>query len=164
MENMTTARWAYLAGLIDGEGSIECQQEMHPKGTTPRFVLRLSFTFATEEPLATITQWLGVSYKQYPATDERRSPRYRCQIPKSLAVVVLEHCLPFLILKRDQAELILEIERVRAAYSPDRRLIAPGKNRTMPTAAIEQMTVLHAQLRALKSNKRRMDAPVNRAA
>lgn len=145
----------YLAGLIDGEGSIESQQEMQPRGATPRFVLRVSFVFATEEPLRTVSEWLGTRYSMHPAVDERRSPRYRSHIYKGTAVALLQALLPFLILKRRQAELILAIEAVRAAHSPI-RLARPGGGGTprMSEAAITEMQRLHAELRSLKSNKK----------
>src|SRR5665213_4477900 len=113
--NLTDTQLAYLAGLIDGEGSIESQREVQVRGATPRFVLRVSFVFATEEPLRTICGWLGVGYKRYPTTDPRRSDRYRTHVPKGIAVPLLEACLPYLLLKRRQAELILAIETVRLA-------------------------------------------------
>ena len=151
------AEWqlAYLAGLIDGEGSIESQQERQPRGVTPRFVLRVSFVFATEEPLRTICPWINAHYSVHPATDARRSPRYRSHIYKGVAVALLRRCLPYLILKRRQAELILAIESVRAAYSTV-RLARPGRTGTppMPSHAIERMQSLHAELRSLKSNKK----------
>lgn len=152
------AEWqlGYLAGLIDGEGSIESQQEIQPKGVTPRFVLRVSFTFATEEPLRTISAWLGTKYSIYPSTDPKRSPRYRSHIYKTTAVALLRATLPFLILKKRQAELILQIESVRALHSPV-RLARPGGGGTprMPADAIAEMQTLHAELRSLKSNKKR---------
>lgn len=154
---------AYLAGLVDGEGSLECQKEFQPKGATPRFVLRLSFCFATREPLATISGWLGVAVKMYPATDDKRSPRHRMSVTKNLAVPLLRQMLPFLILKRREAELILAIEGVRQANTPSRR-IPLGQRRRMPDSAIAEMTALWIELRSLKSNKRRMDARVNRIA
>lgn len=153
----TLAGWqlAYLAGLIDGEGSIESQQERQPKGKTPRFVLRVSFTFATEEPLATISKWIGSTYSVYPPVDNRRSARFRSHIYKATAVKLLRRCLPYLILKRRQAELILEIEAVRARYSTVSEP-RPGRigAQPMPDHAIQQMMAFHAELRALKSNKK----------
>lgn len=158
---LTTDQAAYMAGLIDGEGSIESQKEVQVRGATPRFALRVSFVFATEEPLATVCGWLGIQYQRYPSTDPRRSDRYRAHVPKSKAVELLRACLPYLILKRRQAELILSIEAVRAAHSPSRVHVGTPHAARMPDAAIEQMTTLHEELRTLKSNKRRMDAPVN---
>ena len=84
---------------------------------------------------------------------ERRQPLHRLHIPKQTAVVALQICLPYLLLKRPQAELILEIERIRAAYTPDRHK-HPGHSEPMPQEAVAAMDELHHQLLSLKSNKR----------
>lgn len=162
VDELSEAQVAYLAGLTDGEGSIECQREYQPRGRTPRFVLRLSFCFATPEPLATISQWLGIPAKRYPATDATRSDRHRMHIVKATAVPLLRRMLPHLILKRREAELILKIEETRSANSPSRST-GVGAHRRMPADAISRMTAFHVELRSLKSNKRRMDARVNQA-
>jgi hypothetical protein len=145
---------AYLAGLIDGEGSLESQKQVQAGGKTPRYVLRLSFTFVTVEPLATLSLWLGVPVKVYASTDPRRSDRRIMHIPKSMAVVLLERCLPYLILKRRQAELILGIEAIRHASSPSLRHFGSQSATPMPLEAIGRMEALHVELRSLKSNKR----------
>ncbi len=163
IESLTEVQIAYLAGLTDGEGSLECQKEHQPKGVTPRFVLRLSFCFATPEPLQTISGWLGAGVRTYPATGPTRSPRHRMHVTKSIAVPLLRRMLPHLILKRREAELVLAIETVRAAHSPSRRT-GVGAHRRMPETALAQMDNHFRDLRALKSNKRRLDARVNRAA
>lgn len=152
---MELQQWqlAYLAGLIDGEGSLESQRETQVRGRTPRYSLRLAFSLATEEPLRTIGEWIDVQPKRYPPPDERRQPLWRLHIPKGKAVPLLDACLPYLILKREQAELVLAIERVRAAHSPSRS-IAMGEGRRMPAIALAQMEELHQRLRALKSAKR----------
>lgn len=163
LEHLEQWQLAYLAGLIDGEGSLESQKEQQPKGVTSRYVLRLSFCFATPEPLETISKWLDIPVRMYPSTDPTRSPRRRAQVTQGKAAPLLRLVLPFLILKREQAELVLAIDDVRRTNSPSRK-IAPGARRRMPAEAVAQMDALHQRLRATKSNKRRMDARVNRAA
>lgn len=56
---LTVEQLAYLAGLIDGEGSLECQKQSQAGSATPRYVIRLSFTMSTPEPLETVASWLG---------------------------------------------------------------------------------------------------------
>ena len=147
---LTGTQAAYLAALIDGEGSIDCQREpIGGKRRTPVFVVRLEFGMATEEPLRTVGHWLGMEPRWYPAPSEERRPRWRLQVPKRLALAVLEECLPYLILKRDQAETVLELERVRREHSPPRSL-PPGLARRMPPEAVDRMELLHARLRELK--------------
>jgi len=143
-----------MAGLIDGEGSLECQRQMQKHGRTPRYQLRLSFGFATEEPLRTIGGWFGLQPKCYPRVSPERQPFWRMSIPKNAAVLLLNQCLPYLILKREQAELVLAIEKVRALHSPSRHIPVGHPDRRMPEAAIREMEEYHQRLRALKSAKR----------
>lgn len=154
--NLTSEQLAYLSGLIDGEGSVECQKQMQRKGKTPRYVIRLSFNMVTKEPLATISKWIGLEPKFYdpPNRPANRSPQYRLHIPKTLAVQVLEDCLPYLILKRQQAKLLLAIEEVRKNNTPDRHAFTRSGSKPMPTKAVNEMEKLFRELRSLKSNKR----------
>jgi hypothetical protein len=145
---VTSEQAAYLAGMIDGEGSIECQRQTHGAGTSPRYVIRLSFVMASEEPLQTIGRWIGREPKCYPARDATRQPRWRLHIPKGTLVPLLRACRPYLILKGGQADAVLEIEQIRAKYSP--AWCGDG----MPDAAVRQMEIVYQRLRSLKSNKR----------
>jgi hypothetical protein len=148
---VTSIQSAYLAGLIDGEGSLECQKQMHGAAITPRYVIRLSFVMATEEPLRTVARWLGREPKCYPATSLNRQPRWRLHIPKGILVPLLRGCLPYLILKKNQAEAILAIEDIRLRHSP--AWCGDG----MPIVAIDQMEASFQILRSLKSNKRPLE-------
>jgi hypothetical protein len=139
---------AYLAGLIDGEGSLECQPQMQRTGKTPSFRLAVSFNMVTVEPLRTVGSWFGVEPKRYPAPSENRQPQWRLRFAKTLACQILEECLPYLLLKREQALVMLAIEEVRAANTPP--LTTRWNSRTMPAHAVERMAELTVQLRALK--------------
>ncbi len=152
--NLTEFQVAYLAGLIDGEGSLETQKQMGVGSATPRYVLRLSFVFGTAEPVTTVAGWLGMEPRQYPPPSPRHSPRWRLNVTKGLAIPLLRRTLPHLILKREQAELMLRIEAIRAENSVDRRVSGPRSNLRMPAHAVNAMESLHVALRALKSNKR----------
>ena len=151
---LTETQVAYIAGLIDGEGSLECQRQMQRGAVTPIFTLRLSFCFATAEPITTVANWLGGEPLTYPATDPSRQPRWRFSIKKRIALPLLRRCLPYLILKKQQAELILEIDRVRASHSVPRTVKGPRSNLRMPDIGVVEMQSLYVGLRSLKSNKR----------
>jgi hypothetical protein len=151
---LTEVQLAYIAGLIDGEGSLESQRQFPRTAANPRFVLRLSFTLGTSEPVTTVGTWLGCPPKRYPPVDETRQPRWRLNLPRKIAVPLLERCLPYLILKRQQAELVLAIESVRATNSPPREHVGHAKLLRMPAPAVAEMERLHGELRSLKSNKR----------
>lgn len=148
---VTEPQAAYLAGLIDGEGSLECQRQMQRDGATPAYRLRLSFTMATVEPLRTVGSWLGLRPLWYPATTENRQARWRLHIPTGLTRQILPKCLPYLLLKREQAQAILAIDAVRAANSPGRRHYGTAKLERMPTHAVVEMERLYVEFRRIKA-------------
>jgi hypothetical protein len=152
---LTEVQAAYLAGLIDGEGSLESQKGVQRNGRTYSYTLRLAFAFATEEPLRTISQWLDLKVVRREPQDLIRSPTWRTGVPKNKAVAVLKRALPYLILKREQAELMLAIEAIRETNSPLRAHFGKAKFQPMPDHAVDAMHALHQRLRSLKSNKRR---------
>lgn len=154
---LTETQVAYIAGLIDGEGSLESQRQKQKGAATWIFTTRLSFTFGTAEPITTVAKWLGGEPKVYPATSPNRQPRWRFHIRNRIALPLLRRCLPHLILKRRQAETILEIDRTRAAYSVPRTVKGPRTNLRMPQAGVDAMQALHDELRSLKSNKRPLE-------
>ena len=151
---LTNERLAYLAGLIDGEGSLECQKQIQKNGRTSLYKLRLSFTMATQEPLKTVAEWLNLQTKIYPSYQKNRQPTHRLHIPKELAVILLKNCLPYLILKKGQAKWIIKIEKIRKEYSPSRHHNGKTHFQSMPIEAIQKMEYCHLNLRKLKSNKR----------
>lgn len=152
---LSEERIAYIAGLIDGEGSLECQMQMQKGAATPIFTLRLSFCFGTAEPITTVGTWLGMVPNVYPPTTPNRQPRWRLHIKNRIALPLLSRALPHLILKQQQARLILAIDGVRALNTAPRTMKGGyGVHRRMPAHAVEQMLRMHTALRALKSNKR----------
>lgn len=153
--NLTTEQLAYLAGFIDGDGYIGCQKQMQKHGATPFYKTRIAFTNTTREPLQTIAIWLGIRAPRcYPPQTENRSPRWRLDIPSTKTCELLRLCLPFFILKCRQAEVILEIEKVRATHTPSKQHFGKPHFQRMPTEAIEQMEILYQELRTLRCNKR----------
>jgi hypothetical protein len=152
---LTEVQIAYIAGLIDGEGSLECQMGMQKGAATPTFTLRLSFGFGTAEPVTTVASWLGGVPLMYPSRSPKRQPTWRFHIKNRIALPLLTRALPYLILKKEQARLILAIDGVRALNTVPKTVKGGyGAHRRMPTHAVEQMQRMHAELRALKSNKR----------
>ncbi len=151
---LNNTQLAYLAGMIDCDGSLECQKQMQKKGTTHRYAIRLSFTMATKEPINTISKWFGLNYKKYPSVDSRRSPRYRIHIPKTITLVLLKNCLHYLVLKKRQAEILLEIESIRLGLNPGKKHYGKPTFQCMPPEWETQIEPLYRELRSLKSNKR----------
>lgn len=152
---MTTEQLAYIAALIDGEGSLECQKQKQAGAKNPQYRTRLSFTMVTEEPLLTLSHWLDINPpRKYPASDLWRSPFYRMHIPKTATLTLLQNCMPYIILKKRQAEILLEMEVIRQKYSPAKRHVGHAKFQPMPQEAIALFEEKYVEFRSLKLNKR----------
>lgn len=107
---MTNAN-AYLAGLIDGEGCIHLD--------TPGRTYRARVSIGMSAPaLALLTElqatWGGTIYCARPATS-RWAAAYTWHLTGDPAAALLTAVRPFLRLKQQQADLALEVERLRTA-------------------------------------------------
>ena len=121
------------------------------------FRCRLSFTFGTAEPITTVASWIGMVPTFKPSRSLKRQPTWRLHIKNRISLPLLTRALPYLILKKEQAQLILAIDGVRALNTVPRTVKGGyGAHRRMPTHAVEQMMEMHTALRGMKSNKRPM--------
>jgi hypothetical protein len=93
---------AYMAGLIDGEGSLSCI--VHGGGKTCYPTISVAMT---DFP---VIHWLADKWHVTVSNFPRRDPRYKPQVFVRLsgerARLLCELLLPYLIVKKRQAELI----------------------------------------------------------
>ena len=99
---------AYIAGIIDGEGTIgiwKNHQGLQPGRRTPSFVLRVRVKMTTEF----IVRWLhsscGGRFYTTNKVQENHKPIYDWSIAGREAVKFLKEIYPYLKLKGPQAEL-----------------------------------------------------------
>lgn len=107
--NLTSTQWAYFAGMVDGEGCIGFDR-------TPRSI-DLAFAFSTVEPLATFKEWFGDHILVNPY-----ETKIRGRIKGWRALPLLEGCLPYLILKRRQAELAIQLLKLKGQFNLSKRI------------------------------------------
>jgi hypothetical protein len=102
----------YMAGLIDGEGSISigrapaCGNQKHDT-----YKLVLQVYMSTEEPLNTVVKWFGGKVEVLPIQTERfgqNIPGRQWRANGRKAIDILKMVRPYLILKRPQADLAIE--------------------------------------------------------
>ena len=114
MTAMTVEQLAWLAGFIDGEGSIGFHEHkmspFRPNQRTPVFVPFLQISNTHLGVLRHIAQWFPKSRIHIDARRARQG-----HLPCGLFVIaglavypVLEMLLPFLVIKKPQAEAVLE--------------------------------------------------------
>ena len=110
-ENLTDADYAYLAGMIDGEGCIQVirgTSRHHRTGAEHRLNVSLSGTAPTF-PRWLQARWQGNVHRKPRKTASGRSV-WMWSVGSIQARDFLSSVLPFLTLKREEAQLALEFQ------------------------------------------------------
>ena len=131
---------AYMAGLIDGEGTI-CIVKRNDSGS--RYVARLAVVNCDKR----IVEWIEAHFGPYIYTVRRSDPRRRAdhrelhvyEAKAEHAENILRAVLPYLVVKREQAELFFKF----------RRTFIGGLNGGVPVHIVAQRKALHEQMGAL---------------
>ena len=106
--------WAYLAGLIDGEGSFVIQKTNVEKiakssrSKTPKYLAYFCIGMVDKEPLDLIRDTIGMGKVYEERVPDRRSI-WRIRFAGRLTLIpFVEQLLPYLRVKKERAELILD--------------------------------------------------------
>ena len=106
--------WAYLAGLIDGEGSFVIQktavEKIHKssKSKTPKYLAYFCIGMVNKEPLDLIQETIKAGKVYEECVPDRRSI-WRIRFAGRLSLMpFVRNLLPYLIVKKKQAELMLD--------------------------------------------------------
>lgn len=143
--------WARLAAYIDGEG---CIRIAGVKGSTPyrRRVLYVEVTITNTD--LRLSAWLKSTFggSVYINKQNRGNVRWASTtawvVGSRHAARILEFCLPYFIIKREQADVALAFQRTIVV---DRRYGCKGR----PIELINQQTTLQEQLQTLKGTASR---------
>lgn len=105
--------WARLAAFIDGEGTIHISRnDVAKSSVTPVFTL---FVVLGNTDLRLIN-WLVDTFTGIVCKAKKRSSKwkdmYQWRQASKRAEVIVEHCLPYLICKREQAETALAFRKL----------------------------------------------------
>lgn len=101
---------AYLAGLIDGEGSIYLQKTTNKNGNI-RYDMRFNITNTNQ----ILCKWLqenfgGLVYSRK-GCNERCKPRFEWVASRKLFDILSIQILPFLTIKKPQVELAIQFRK-----------------------------------------------------
>jgi hypothetical protein len=141
--------WARLAAYIDGEG---CIRVAGVKGAQDwsRRILYLEVTVANTDPR--LGQWLKARFGGSIWTTHRNHAKWRpcfCWVVGSRhAAQVLERCLPYFIIKREQADLALAFQAATIRTS------RKGQPRELDKDTRELQYALREELSALNGRGR----------
>ena len=149
LSGVSTIDWARLAAFIDGEGCIRIAGVKGSKSYSRR-VLYVEITISNTD--LRLLQWLkntfGGSVSMRPRAVEKWSPAGAWVVGSRHAANILEGCLPFFIIKREQADVALAFQ---ATILVDRRYGCKGR----PTELIDQQMQMKEQLQDLKGTSSR---------
>ena len=106
--------WAYLAGLIDGEGSFVIQKTSVDKiakssrSKTPKYLTYFSIGMVDKAPLDLIQETIGAGKVYEERVPDRRSI-WRIRFAGRLKLIpFINSLLPYLMVKKERAELLLD--------------------------------------------------------
>jgi len=110
---------AYLAGIIDGEGSINITSTKAPNSRNVSHALRMSVTNTSEALMVWLIDTFGSGRQMSRNTNPGKwATRYDWVVYGHQAEVVLRAVLPYLVIKRDQARLALEFRGIGRTQKP----------------------------------------------
>ncbi len=125
IERLTETQCAYLAGLLDGEGTIRMTRSFHKSGDRKlRYRVLVAVAATTSEDLVS---WLISTLDVQVCQANRRVPNpghKMCWMVRMSEVPgerLLTRLLPYLVIKRRQAELYLRYRKVQQACGPELR-------------------------------------------
>ena len=114
--------WARLAAFIDGEGSIVIYRAL-PIGRQKSITYALTVSITNSSPV--LISWLnetfGGSVHDKPPRVENplsKRPMWSWHLQEQQAGIVLQNCLPYFIIKRQQAEIGIAFSELKAATAP----------------------------------------------
>jgi len=112
---------AYIAGLIDGEGSINMTKTVDVRGDRKiRFRVRLTVAAATSMDLISwLVSKLGAcAYKVGTPQAENHRQGWAVKLSEAPAERLLQRAIPYLVIKKRHAELFLRYRAIQAACGP----------------------------------------------
>lgn len=105
---LTNEAAAYLAGLVDGEGCLNFYRGPNKsctKGYT--YIARMSITNCDLATLVALREELGIGRVSQKTPTPRRKPAYQLTFYAREVRLLLPYLLPYLRIKRKQAEIVL---------------------------------------------------------
>ena len=147
---LTSAELAYIAGLLDGEGCLDLfrrRPDQPHRATT--YNPRIQVGMTDQPTIAYLHAVFGGTFTQRTIRNPRHKPQWTWTVVCGRALLVLAHLLPYLRIKRRQAEILLAFGSLKWRPGPAKGSRA---SRPIPLELRVQRDVLYEELAAL--NKR----------
>lgn len=140
MSIMSKLTASYLAGLLDGEGCLDIR-----KRQDKYYVARVRITMVDEEMILWLKNSFGGNIHHREFKNSNCRDAYTWTVEGRQVVPILEKVKPYLRLKKQQAEILLEREKLK------QRLINHGTTKGLeyPGLVLKQLDSLCQQLKVL---------------
>ena len=150
MYNLSKGQIGWLAGIIDGEGSISIHR-MNEKETIGgiRHRLDLSIVNTNKDMILLIQSWFGGSFwiKNKKDTNPNHKTCYRWRIEGLRSVPIIKMVYPYLVIKKSQATIALEFSKtLRSIFSDTRNPITND--------VLDKRQNLHVQIKSINQMSR----------
>ena len=146
---------AYLAGIIDADGSITITVSTPSRtGSTLRYGENIALGQVNPEAIELLKESFGGGLSIQKPRGISRRPLYRWQVNTRKAANVLKQLLPYLRIKRRQAEICLELHEIKNRGRMANTYLAGSHIRRRKPAVEAEMRDLVKQIRILNGSNR----------
>lgn len=157
---MTSEQAAYVAAAIDGEGHIGITRRAAgfvEWQRTTKFRFNIAIANTNKAWLEELQRWCGGTINCTHGPTERKRACYVLRFAAPESKTLLAHVMPYLLMKRRQAELALKYFEVAAT----RRLFSVNAKPTDP-AIVAELDALCDEMRSLNLHRKVQSKPVGR--
>jgi hypothetical protein len=112
------AQEAWAAGFFDGEGCVAICKQVHKKGYRTSYMLQLSISQKDPQPLHIFRELFGGFLYEYSAK-QNRVKYWRWSVHGNGALSCLDRLIPFLVLKKERAEIGSDYQRKLVVWNRD---------------------------------------------
>lgn len=139
---------AYIAGLIDGEGTVGIYRK-NPKKPTHSWAFRerVAISNSNLKALEYVNQFFPGTMAKNTRYSEKHSPMWRLEYHVLRAVPILEAVLPYMIIKREQAELVLQYRKTIVLV--DRTIVGQAWHPRLPEEEFKRREWYYYELKRL---------------
>jgi len=142
--------YAYLAGLLDGEGYIGIKKTNNRADcVNPQYHERIQIRMVDEPAIKLFKETFGGNYYREKASRSKLSkkPLYCYQASDKLASEIIKKLIPYLLIKNRQAKLILELRKSKE--SKESRLRGSPAKRPMKPEIVQLRESLYNQIKSI---------------
>jgi hypothetical protein len=115
--DLTSEQIAYFAGLFDGEGCIAARLEKnYCRGGNTMARAKVTVAMTDPRPLRMLQDAFGGSLKSKPPKESHHKTKWTWWLGSAASRDFLEQLLPYLVVKKDEAILAIELHKRTTGY------------------------------------------------